>query len=86
MATLADTLSEVYEHRVPRAKCGIALLLAQLDDKDRAAAITALDDEAVKPAAVSKWLSKHGHNIAPNTIRRHRRRINGEGCSCPVGA
>lgn len=86
MASLADDLASVYDDKSYRPLCSIAILLAQLNDKDRGAAATAVDDLTVRPAAVSKWLAKHGHTISPTTIRRHRRRMNGDGCSCPKSA
>ena len=65
--------------------CSIAVLLEQLDGQDAAAAgalRAVVDSDAVAPSALARTLSARGHRLAPNTIRRHRRRLSGDGCAC----
>jgi TusA-related sulfurtransferase len=86
MSTLADTLGAVYDARPARMKCAVAKLLPQLEEADRAALLQVLADDNVMASRVSQWLAEHGHHLPAITIRRHRRRLHGEGCSCPADA
>lgn len=53
--------------------CGVGVLIASDPDGFGAEVVEALDDLDCTAAALSRALAKHGHRVAPDTIRRHRR-------------
>lgn len=61
-----------------RLRCGMAVLLEALDDKDRAVVVQALADESINANAISRTLAANGHKASHQTVQRHRR---GQ-CSC----
>ena len=60
--------------------CTVALILAKLDDDDRATLLNALGDVSVRHSDLARALTAEGHPIKESTISRHR--LNG--CSCGV--
>lgn len=80
--SLADDLVGIANEPVGRMRCSIGLILDALDDRDRTALETALDDPAVRPTSLARVLRSHGYQMSEHTIRRHRRRD----CRCPCGS
>ena len=58
--------------------CSVALLLADLDDEDRAALTDALADSKVPGTVIERALLKEGHRMPAYNLQRHRRGM----CSC----
>lgn len=66
-------------------RCSVGLLLERLageDPKGFEALVARLDDHGVSARALSEALHKAGHAVKAETIRRHRKRGTGSGCSC----
>ena len=70
-------------------KCAVALILAAVEEREglraRQALAAAIDNPATAPHRIAALLESEGYGIiAPQTIRRHRRRLGQtEGCRCP---
>ena len=58
--------------------CSIAVVFGSLDADEAKALTAALADEGITHAAISKVLRDNGHDVAPVTVSRHRRRE----CQC----
>jgi hypothetical protein len=67
---LADDLR--ITRRINRLQCSVGSLLESLPDADAAALADALAGDATA-AQISRVLQGHGHDIAGNTLARHRR-------------
>ncbi|MGZ4745696.1 MAG: hypothetical protein ACXVYY_01300 [Oryzihumus sp.] len=83
---LAEALSrgeDVVPRRVP---CGMVKVLTELanDQPESFSKLLAvLDNLAVPASFVADVLTKHGHQVSDQTVRRHRRRGTAGGCRCP---
>lgn len=58
--------------------CTVALILAELDAKDRDVLEAVLTDKAVQGTTIARVLTAEGHRVASNTVQKHRRRE----CAC----
>jgi hypothetical protein len=75
--SLADAITANIVKRGPR--CGVALLIEQLDTGHLADLDAAMANPAIPANAISKGLEAVGHDLPALTIQRHRRRD----CNCP---
>lgn len=76
---LAEDLSGLADEPLGRSKCSIGMVLSSVESADRAALLDALSDTAVRATSLSRVLRAHGHRVAEQAIRRHRR----QECRCP---
>lgn len=88
MDDILRELGEADHHRgTPGPKCSVQRVLDQIraDRGDQTAdqLATKLDDANVNPLNIAQTLARHGYHLAAHTVRRHRRRRSGEGCTCP---
>lgn len=65
-------------------RCAVGAVLAALPKKERDALVAILVNPAVAGSQVSRVLVDHGHRVAASSIQRHRRRVDGSGCTCPA--
>ncbi len=77
MGALAGTLNTAAPAR-RGGTCHVALLLGALDDEDRAAFLTALEDRVLSPKRLAELLRGHGHDVGYSSIDRHRNGL----CRC----
>lgn len=68
--------------RRPGGTCGVSLLVRSLSESEQAELHEALMADSVSSKALAAALKLRGHNIAYNTIQRHRRRD----CACHESA
>lgn len=61
-----------------RTVCSVTLLVERLAGEDRADLLAALDEEGVTGEAIAAALRRRGHQIAGQTVARHR----AGRCSC----
>lgn len=67
------------EARRPKGPpCGMAVILDQLDDQERAQLEEALSDRSITAHIIATVLTNHGHRVALQTVGRHR----GGRCAC----
>ena len=66
----------------PGPKCSVVKLLSNLEEDARAKLKARMDDPEVEATKLAELLTRHGHAISADTIRRHRKRGTGNGCSC----
>ena len=59
-------------------RCGITLILGELDDEDRGLLQAAIDDPRWTAVGLSELLKSEGYHIGPQSINRHRRNV----CTC----
>lgn len=86
-----DLLQELREAGRQRYKsgppCGVPRVVAQIraerGDTTADQLATRIEDPAVTALSITKTLARHGYALAAHTVRRHRRRKTGEGCTCP---
>lgn len=68
-------------------KCGVAAALARIaaESKDIGEKVSArVDDDRVPASALSTILTNRtGVKVSSQTVRRHRRRNESDGCRCP---
>lgn len=76
---LAEDLSGLVDEPLGRSKCSIGVVLSSLESVDRAALLDALADNAVRATSLARVLRTHGHRVAEQAVRRHRR----QECRCP---
>lgn len=79
---LAEELLELNDTALNPNLCGVKKLLKQLPDKEQKALLQVIENLDVPAPRISTMLSKHGYNLGRDTIRRHRNKGTGNGCSC----
>lgn len=70
----------------PGPPCGVNLILRKLDESAPEVASTIrsmLANETVSASGLAGVLGKHHHVTSPQSISRHRRRQQHNGCRCP---
>jgi glutathionyl-hydroquinone reductase len=78
MSSLLDNLASP-DYRPPRGpECGMALVLAAVDDKTRKTLLAALDNPYAPSTKIAQALAELGHRTSVHVVQRHRR---GE-CRC----
>jgi tRNA A37 N6-isopentenylltransferase MiaA len=63
----------------------VATVLRRLADDSPDAAAAAkqlLDNDTVRASRIAETLTKHGHPVAAQSVSRHRRRGQHNGCRC----
>lgn len=55
-----------------RPKCGVALVLSELLDVDRADLLEALENKNLRSSVISKVLKSRGFYVSEFSIRRHK--------------
>ncbi len=85
--SLAEALGGLVGRKsAPGPRCGVALAVEGLKDKDaRAALLAAVDNPDVVLSVLAEMLAERedSPSIPYQTLRRHRRRLVGNGCTCP---
>lgn len=71
--TLSSAL-EAYKGTLKGPRCTVCTLLNDLSSDDLAALEAAMADPAFTSAAISRALKAEGHQIAPITVGRHRKK------------
>jgi|GraSoiStandDraft_51_1057287.scaffolds.fasta_scaffold287625_2 hypothetical protein len=79
---LDGLLDEILANRRHRL-CAVGELMTKLEEKDRAALDAILENSSVRATELRTVLLGRGHNVPAESLRRHRRRRDGAGCSCP---
>lgn len=69
---------------VPPRVCAVTHALESLTDKQVVAVNTLIDHSTVPAARISTVLISHGLKVSDKSISRHRRRMHGGGCACPM--
>ncbi len=66
--------------------CGMRTLLATMEPDYRASVVAALLDPTITGTTIVPELDKDGFAVAADSVRRHRKRLQGlpAGCSCEV--
>jgi len=82
-------LGEALDNFVPNKKgngmvCSVKRTLDALDEPTRNKLLKIMENPNVLSLDLTNLLKSHGYNISAEVMRRHRRRANGGGCSCPV--
>lgn len=70
----------------PGPPCGVATILTRLgkDQPDAAAALAvSIDNETISASALADTLTRNGHPTSSQSVSRHRRRGQHNGCRCP---
>lgn len=81
--SLSEALSGLSQRRITKGPpCGTAVLLAQLPPDERESLERVLDSH-IATSLIGATLRSHGHQISNQTLRRHRKRQDSEGCACP---
>lgn len=79
MAKTADPLAEFRKLSKPqRLKCGIKVILDDLEPADGKLLVAALDTPEIRHTAIVSWLDARGIKCAETTVGRHRLKR----CSC----
>ena len=68
---LSDAL-RVEANKKPGPTCTVCILIPTLSDADREALEAAMTDLAVTASAIARALQSEGHDVSPETLRRHR--------------
>lgn len=63
-------------------RCSIGALLQNADFDVAMSLRTVLDQTGVSAKAIADALSRHGDPVTANTVARHRRRGESNGCRC----
>lgn len=82
LAAALDSLTETKPKPGPR--CGLGLILDQLDPASRASLETVLDKPQIGHTTIAETLQGHGFKIKATTVSRHRRAGSPNGCACPT--
>ena len=71
----------------PGPPCGVGVVLRKVVDVDPAVAIqlkNAIDNPEVSATLIADALRRHGHQVSPQTLSRHSRRGQYNGCRCAL--
>jgi len=71
------------EEKRPGGSCAVTLLFESIDEDARDEIEAVFTDPVWDSSAITRALNKRGHGINADSIRRHRRRVDGTGCQCP---
>ena len=82
------TRRQAERHSAGKPKCTVLQALNKLSDADRRTMMTALAslDEYTNSVLAEVLSELSGTTVKGHTIGRHRRRVDGKGCSCPPDA
>ena len=62
----------------PKHICTVTKVLEALSKQDAADLRAALDDHGIMATSIARVIQRHGHDLKPEAIRRHRKRD----CAC----
>lgn len=79
---LDGLLDDILANRTIRL-CAMGELVAKLSKPDRAILETVLTNQDVNASEIRRVLANRGLMVPTEAVRRHRRRQQGNGCSCP---
>lgn len=68
---LLDELRQ--EQSPPKHLCGVAKVLTHMDKKQSADLLAALADPTIMATNISRVLARHGFDVKPDALRRHRK-------------
>ena len=79
---------EALDNFVPQRKsngmvCSVKKVLDQLSESSREKLLRLMENPDALSLDITSLLKNHGYQISAEVMRRHRRRANGGGCSCP---
>lgn len=79
---------EALDNFVPLKKsngmtCSVKRVLDQLGDSAKDKLLRLMDNPEALSLDITALLKNHGYQVSAEVMRRHRRRANGGGCSCP---
>lgn len=79
---------EALDNFVPQKKsngmtCSVKRVLDQLGDSAKDKLLRLMDNPEALSLDITALLKNHGYQVSAEVMRRHRRRANGGGCSCP---
>lgn len=80
---LAGLMDDILAARRPVRLCAVGELEDTLDATDRAALDAVLTNASIRATEIKAVLATRGVVIPAESIRRHRRRAEGNGCGCP---
>lgn len=80
---LDGLLDDILAARRPIRLCAVGELEARLDPDDKIALDAVLANTSIRATEIKTVLAARGLNIPAESIRRHRRRSEGNGCGCP---
>lgn len=79
---------EALDNFIPQKKsngmtCSVKKVLDQLSESAKEKLLKLMDNPEALSLDITVLLKNHGYQISAEVMRRHRRRANGGGCSCP---
>lgn len=80
---LDGLLDDILAARRPMRLCAVGDLMAKLEGKDQEALEDVLANDAIRATEIRTVLAARGLIVPSESIRRHRRRHQGNGCGCP---
>lgn len=86
LAAALDQLTETPTRKGPACTVGAALAAIRDEHGDDAhdKLVALLANGKVEATRLAALLTENGYGIKAETVRRHRKRGAGSGCSCPV--
>ncbi len=81
-------LEEALDNFIPQKKsngmtCSVKRVLDQLDGSAKEKLLRLIENPEALSLDITALLKNHGYQVSAEVMRRHRRRANGGGCSCP---
>jgi hypothetical protein len=79
---------EALDNFIPQKKsngmtCSVKRVLDQLNDSAKDKLLRLIEHPEALSLDITALLKNHGYQVSAEVMRRHRRRANGGGCSCP---
>jgi hypothetical protein len=79
---------EALDNFVPQKKsngmtCSVKKVLDQLNESAKDKLLRLMENPEALSLDITALLKNHGYQVSAEVMRRHRRRANGGGCSCP---
>jgi len=83
------SLDEAIDNFIPAKKgngmiCSVKRTLESLEEPTRNKLVALMVNPEVLSLDLVNLLKAHGYSVSAEVMRRHRRRANGGGCSCPI--
>jgi len=63
--------------------CSVKRILDQLSESAKEKLLRLMENPEALSLDITALLKNHGYQVSAEVMRRHRRRANGGGCSCP---
>jgi len=79
---------QALDNFVPQKKsngmtCSVKRVLEQLSESAKMKLLGLMENPEALSLDITALLKNHGYQVSAEVMRRHRRRANGGGCSCP---